>query len=89
MRATGCDFYETPTGVATQAADHVRGHRKPAFLHLRMVRLYGHAGADVPTTYLSREELARDEADDPLLHSVRLLVGQAGALDPDDALARL
>ena len=26
--------------------------RKPAFLHLRTVRLYGHAGADVATTYL-------------------------------------
>ena len=81
----GCDLFETRR-VATQAADHVRRHRKPAFLHMRTVRLYGHAGADVPTTYLSREEVARDEADDPLLHSVRLL-SQAGAMDPAEALA--
>jgi 2-oxoisovalerate dehydrogenase E1 component len=50
------------------------------------VRLYGHAGADVPTTYLRREEVEADEANDPLLHSVRLL-HEAGAMDPDAALA--
>ncbi len=59
----------------------MRNRRKPAFLHLRTVRLYGHAGADVPTTYLPRAEVEAEEAQDPLLHSVRLL-DQAGALTP-------
>ncbi len=81
----GLDIYDTHA-VAVEAADYVRRTRKPAFLHLRMVRLYGHAGADVPTTYLDRAEVEADEANDPLLHSVRLL-DQAGALRPDQALA--
>jgi 2-oxoisovalerate dehydrogenase E1 component len=72
--------------AATEAADFVRSRRKPAVLHLRTVRLYGHAGADVPTTYLSREEVEADEGNDPLLHAVRQL-RDAGALTPAAALA--
>ena len=83
--ADGLDLYET-FAVASKAADYVRSRRKPAFLHLRMVRLYGHAGADMPTTYMPREEVEAEEANDPLLHSVRLL-GAAGALSPEAALA--
>ena len=83
--ADGLDLYET-FAVAREAAEYVRRRRKPAFLHLRTVRLYGHAGADVPTAYLSREEVEADEANDPLLHSVRLLEA-AGALDPGAALS--
>lgn len=81
----GLDIYET-FRVAQEAAAYVRSRRKPAFLHIRTIRLYGHAGADVPTTYLSREEVEAEEANDPLLHSVRLL-DQAGALAPEEALA--
>ncbi|MEO0390746.1 MAG: thiamine pyrophosphate-dependent enzyme [Pseudomonadota bacterium] len=83
--ANGLDIYETYR-VACAAADYVRTQRKPAFLHLRTVRLYGHAGADVATSYLPQAEVEADEANDPLLHSVRLL-HQAGALEPDAALA--
>jgi 2-oxoisovalerate dehydrogenase E1 component len=81
----GLDLYET-FRVATEAANYVRSRKKPAFLHIRTIRLYGHAGADMPTTYLPREEVEAEEANDPLLHSVRLL-DQAGALAPADALA--
>lgn len=84
FKADGLDIYDAYR-VAQEAAEYVRTRRKPAFLHLRTVRLYGHAGADVPTTYLSKAEVEADEANDPLLHSVRLL-GQAGALAPDAAL---
>ena len=84
FHADGLDLYDT-FKVATEAADYVRNRRKPAFLHLRTVRLYGHAGADMPTTYMAREEVEAEEANDPLLHSVRLL-HQAGALSPDAAL---
>ena len=83
--ADGLDIYDT-AAVARTAAEYVRRHRKPAFLHLRTVRLYGHAGADVATSYLPRAEVEADEANDPLLHSVRLM-DAAGALDPDGALA--
>ncbi|WP_424977262.1 dehydrogenase E1 component subunit alpha/beta [Leisingera sp. S232] len=84
FKADGLDIYNAYQ-VAQEAAEYVRTHRKPAFLHLRTVRLYGHAGADVPTTYMSKAEVEADEANDPLLHSVRLLA-QAGALRPEEAL---
>ena len=84
FRADGLDLYDT-FRVAQEAAGFVRHRRKPAFLHLRTIRLYGHAGADVPTTYLSREEVEAEEAQDPLLHSVRLL-SQAGVMSADVAL---
>jgi 2-oxoisovalerate dehydrogenase E1 component len=85
FKADGLDLYDTYR-VAQEAADYVRNRRKPAFLHLRTIRLYGHAGADMPTTYLPKEEVEAEEANDPLLHSVRLL-DQAGVMRPDQALA--
>jgi 2-oxoisovalerate dehydrogenase E1 component len=81
----GLDIYDTYR-IAREAADYVRTRRKPAFLHVRTVRFYGHAGADVPTTYMPREELEAEEAHDPLLHAVRLM-DEAGALSPAAALA--
>ncbi|WP_050605487.1 alpha-ketoacid dehydrogenase subunit alpha/beta [Ruegeria sp. 6PALISEP08] len=80
----GLDLFDT-FRVAQEAADYVRRRRKPAFLHVRTVRLYGHAGADMPTTYLPKSEVEEEEANDPLLHSVRLLE-QSGAMQPEDAL---
>jgi 2-oxoisovalerate dehydrogenase E1 component len=83
--ADGLDIYDT-FNAASEAARYVRSCRKPALLHLQMVRLYGHAGSDIPAGYMSREELEADEANDPLLHSVRLL-HEAGALTPQAALS--
>ncbi|MBO6725975.1 MAG: MFS transporter [Rhizobiaceae bacterium] len=80
----GLDIYDT-FRVAAEAAHYVRTRRRPAFLHMRTVRLYGHAGADVPTTYMKREEVEAEEANDPLLHAVRLM-SEAGALEPAKAL---
>ena len=85
FKADGLDLYDTYR-VAAEAAEFVRTRKKPAFLHLRTIRLYGHAGADMPTTYLPRGEVEAEEAQDPLLHSVRLL-DQAGVLDAQSALA--
>ncbi|MBK5264669.1 MAG: MFS transporter, partial [Alphaproteobacteria bacterium] len=81
----GLDIYDTYR-AAREAEDYVRTRRRPAFLHMRTLRLYGHAGADMPTTYMKREEMEAEEANDPLLHSVRLLL-EAGALAPAEALA--
>ena len=80
----GLDIFETYQ-VAEAAADYVRSRKKPAFLHIRTVRLYGHAGADMPTTYMPKAEVEAEEANDPLLHSVRLLA-EDGALSPEAAL---
>ena len=84
--ADGLDLYDT-YAVTKAAVDSIRKTKKPAILHLRTVRLYGHAGADVPTTYLTRQEVEADEANDPLLHFVRLL-RDAGVMTPDQALAQ-
>ncbi|UWR92217.1 MFS transporter [Phaeobacter inhibens] len=84
FQADGLNMHDA-YATAQAAAEYVRLRRKPAFLHLRTVRLYGHAGADVPTTYLSKAEVEADEANDPLLHSVRLL-SEVGALSCEAAL---
>ena len=44
------------------------------FLHMKTVRLYGHAGNDVQQVYLSKEDIAADNARDPLLASAALLI---------------
>ncbi|MEO5621211.1 MAG: thiamine pyrophosphate-dependent enzyme [Cypionkella sp.] len=81
----GLDIFDT-YATAQRAADYVRHRRKPAFLHLRTIRLYGHAGADLPTTYLAKDEVEAEEAQDPLLHMVRQL-DEVGALSAEQALA--
>ncbi|HEU4734105.1 MAG TPA: thiamine pyrophosphate-dependent enzyme [Kofleriaceae bacterium] len=64
--------------AACEAVDHVRTTRRPAFLHLRTVRLLGHAGSDVEQTYRPLAEIEADEAADPVLATARLLV-ESGA----------
>ena len=71
--ANGLDLLET-FAISQKASKWVRAHRKPAFLHLKTVRLYGHAGADVQQAYMSKERIEADEANDPLLHSAKLLI---------------
>jgi 2-oxoisovalerate dehydrogenase E1 component len=63
------------------AVGHVRSRRQPAFLHLRTVRLWGHAGSDAEHVYRTPAEIAENEARDPLLHAARRLV-EAGATTP-------
>ena len=65
------------------AVDHVRETREPAFLHLRTVRLWGHAGSDAEQSYRSLLEIEAIEARDPLLRNARRLV-ESGASTPDE-----
>jgi 2-oxoisovalerate dehydrogenase E1 component len=60
--------------AAREAVHHVRTARQPAFLHLRTVRLWGHAGSDAEHTYRSADEIAAVEAQDPLLRNARFLI---------------
>ena len=57
--------------AARAAALCARRLRKPVFLHLRTVRLMGHAGSDVETGYRDRAEIEREADHDPLLHTAR------------------
>ena len=85
FRANGLDLFNT-FRAASEAAEYVRTRKKPAFLHLTLVRLYGHAGADLQQSYLAKSVFEAWEDDDPLLHSARLLI-EHGALTSDEVLA--
>ncbi|MBO0824699.1 MAG: MFS transporter [Actinobacteria bacterium] len=84
--ADGSDLAEV-YDTAIAAAKWARQKQAPVFLHLRMVRLGGHAGTDVESAYRSPAEIAADNARDPLLGTARLLV-EAGALTPAEVLQR-
>ncbi|WFF00778.1 thiamine pyrophosphate-dependent enzyme [Micromonospora sp. WMMD964] len=73
--------------VAAEAAAWVRRNRRPAVLHLRTVRLMGHAGADAESAYRSPAELAEDLDRDPVVATARLLV-DAGVATGEELLAR-
>jgi 2-oxoisovalerate dehydrogenase E1 component len=68
--------------AAEEAIHHVRASRAPAFLHLRTVRLWGHAGSDAEHVYRGAAEIAATEAADPLLRTARRLV-ETGAAAPE------
>ncbi|MEN0061533.1 MAG: thiamine pyrophosphate-dependent enzyme [Myxococcota bacterium] len=79
--ANGLDLLEA-VRVAREAVAYVREERKPAVLHLRVVRLLGHAGSDVEQLYRSRSEIEATEAQDPLQRTVSSLV-EHGAMTPE------
>jgi 2-oxoisovalerate dehydrogenase E1 component len=68
---------------AAAAIAHCRRTRKPVFLHLHTVRLWGHAGTDAEISYHSVAEIEATEARDPLLANARMLVA-TGAATPDE-----
>ncbi|MBB4916673.1 thiamine pyrophosphate-dependent enzyme [Streptosporangium saharense] len=84
--ADGCDLADVHD-VAAAAAEHVRLRRSPALLHLRTVRLMGHAGSDVELSYRTKREIDADLVRDPLVATARLLV-EAGLATPEGLLAR-
>jgi len=84
-RCDGLDVVETYQ-AASELGAWVRSQRKPAFLHMSCVRLYGHAGPDAQHAYLSNEEIEAAEANDPLLHTARRLI-EEGALSAEEVIA--
>jgi 2-oxoisovalerate dehydrogenase E1 component len=82
FRADGTDLlaaYDT----AAAAIDHCRQARRPTFLHLDAVRLFGHAGSDLEAAYRRPLDIAAAEARDPVLATARALhaAGVATASD--------
>ena len=86
FEADGSDLQAT-FDAASAAAAWVRAHRRPAFLHLRMVRLMGHAGSDFEPAYRNPAEITADYDRDPVLCTAKLLIA-CGALTPDEVLER-
>ena len=73
--------------AAAAAASWVRTHRRPAFLHLRMVRLMGHAGSDYEPAYRRPDEIAAEYDRDPVLCTAKLLITHRH-LTPTEVLDR-
>jgi len=72
--------------TASAAIDHCRSSGRPTFLHLRTVRLMGHAGSDVEANYMTAPEIEANEALDPMLAYVDLLL-KNGAIEKEHLLA--
>ncbi|GJL91830.1 thiamine pyrophosphate-dependent enzyme [Hyphococcus sp.] len=69
---------------AARAAERcARGARAPVFLHLRTVRLMGHAGSDIESGYRDKAEVEHEADQDPLLHTARRLI-EAGVMSRED-----
>jgi 2-oxoisovalerate dehydrogenase E1 component len=57
-----------------QEAEYLARYKKqPVFLHMRCVRLLGHAGSDIESQYLSQTQIEFTESHDPLLHTAGML----------------
>ena len=86
FHADGSDL-EATHAASTTAVDWVRRHRRPAFLHLGTVRLMGHAGSDVESSYRSPAEIVAEFGRDPLIGTATLLI-DAGILTPTEVVER-
>ena len=60
--------------TAQKAQEYCRFKRSPVFLHMKTVRLMGHAGSDIESSYLSISQIEETEKNDPLLHSARIIL---------------
>ncbi len=81
----GTDLVDAYRG-ACEAVRIARVKRRPVFLHMATVRLYGHAGSDMQAVYRAKADIEAEEARDPLLRTAALLIEQ-GIMSPDDVLA--
>ncbi|MFC3908072.1 dehydrogenase E1 component subunit alpha/beta [Legionella dresdenensis] len=69
--------------AAAQQAEYIaRTKKQPVFLHMKCVRLLGHAGSDIESQYRIQAEIERIEGEDPLLHTARI-IAEAGWLTTD------
>jgi 2-oxoisovalerate dehydrogenase E1 component len=86
MAVDGVDPVRTLRNTSA-IVDTVRATRRPGVLHVRSVRLMGHAGADVESAYRSRSQVAADYERDPLLATASALVDRT-IMNADEVIAR-
>ncbi|MCE9664277.1 thiamine pyrophosphate-dependent enzyme [Halomonas sp. M5N1S17] len=79
LSCDGLDLLDT-WRAAREAERIARSRKQPVFLHMRCVRLFGHAGSDAQQAYMTPQRIKADEARDPLLVSAGLLQ-RHGVLD--------
>lgn len=86
IQADGLNLLDTYR--AAKEAEYIARHNKrPVFLHLKLVRLLGHAGSDIESQYHTQTEIEATEFNDPLLHSARIII-ENGFLTADEIIAR-
>lgn len=73
LKCDGLDVVDTYQ-QAKRAADIARHTQKPVFLHVRTIRLLGHAGSDAEFVYRNNSDIDATERMDPLLHTARILL---------------
>ena len=73
IQADGLDILDL-IEKAIKADKICRLNRVPIFLHMRTVRLMGHAGSDIEVGYRSIQKIEESERNDPLVHSARILI---------------
>ncbi|MDN5865351.1 MAG: thiamine pyrophosphate-dependent enzyme [Gammaproteobacteria bacterium] len=86
IKADGLDIAAGYRAVAS-AVEYCRSERAPVFLHLRAVRLLGHAGTDIDMEYLGADRVEATEANDPLLFSAETAL-ELGLATPAALLER-
>lgn len=64
------DLYQ----AAKKAEQIARINKKPVFLHMKCLRLMGHAGSDIESQYLAEQTIIANEFNDPLLHTARIIL---------------
>lgn len=73
IQADGLNFIDLIL-KSKQAEKTCRINRSPIFLHMKTVRLMGHAGSDIEVGYKTLSEVEENEFNDPLLHSAQILL---------------
>ena len=76
------DTYQT----SLKAAKIAREKHCPVFLHIKLIRLLGHAGSDAEFVYRKQSTIDAIEQQDPLLHSAAILLAN-NILDKDAIIA--
>jgi 2-oxoisovalerate dehydrogenase E1 component len=73
FQTDGLDLVEAYK-TSRKAVEYARKHKKPVFLHMRTVRMLGHAGSDIELLYHNVQIVENVEKQDPLLHSARIAI---------------
>ncbi len=84
FQADGLDVFDGYSKVE-EAIRYCRKKRRPVFLHLRVVRLLGHAGTDIELAYEDREAVEAREAQDPVIRTALGLI-RHGVMSAEEIL---
>ena len=71
---------------AKEAQRLARELQQPVFLHIRTVRLLGHAGSDAEFVYREIDDITATEFQDPLLHTARIIL-KHNILNPEQLVS--